>query len=93
MEVSGADSFVLSETEAYTTVVEVPANTGFDSATLLAVQKWTRSSAGEAWKLELHQTIPWSPETKAQGTLRCDSRGCVALTRGPERRTSGGVIG
>jgi hypothetical protein len=93
MKVSGADSMVLSETEAYTTAVEFPANAGIDSATLLAVQRWTRSNADDDWKLELHQTIPWSPEAKAQGTLRCDCRGCVALTRGPERRTFGGVIG
>jgi hypothetical protein len=93
MQVSGADSIVVSETEAYTTVVEFPANTGFDSATLLAIQRWTRPSADDEWKLELHQTIPWCQETKAQGILRCDCRGCVALTRGPERRTFGGVIG
>jgi hypothetical protein len=32
-------------------------------------------------------------EAKARGTLRCDCRGCVALTRTPERRTFGGMIG
>lgn len=93
MKVSGADATIFSDTEAYTTVVEFPANTGFDSASLLAVQKWTRDDKNKPWKLQLHQTIPWSLETKAQGTLRCDCRGCVALTRGPERRTFGGVIG
>jgi hypothetical protein len=93
MKVSGADVTVISDTEAYTTIVEFPANTGMDSASLLAVQKWTRDSHKDPWKLQLHQTIPWSLETKAQGTLRCDCRGCVALTRGNERRTFGGVIG
>ncbi|KAG7353753.1 hypothetical protein IV203_003108 [Nitzschia inconspicua] len=93
MKISGADATIFSDTEAYTTVVEFPANTGLDSASLLAVQKWTRVDKDDSWKLQLHQTIPWSLETKAQGTLRCDCRGCVALTRGPERRTFGGIIG
>lgn len=93
MKISGVDATVLSDTEAYTTVVEFPANTGMDSATLLAVQHWTRTSTEKAWTLDLHQTIPWSLEAKAQGTLRCDCRGCVALTRSRERRTFGGVIG
>lgn len=94
MQVSAAEVIVVSDTEAYTTVVESAANTGLDSATLLAVQKWTRSSSkDERWKLSLHQTIPWDPSTKAQGTLRCDCRGCVALTRASERQTFGGLIG
>lgn len=93
MEVSNAEVIVVSDTEAYTTVVESPANTGLDSATLLAVQEWTRSSAGETWQLALHQTIPWDAANKAQGTLRCDCRGCVALTRARERQTFGGLIG
>jgi 2'-5' RNA ligase len=93
MKISGADATIISDMEAYTTVVEFPANTGMDSASLLAVQKWTRVEKHDSWKLQLHQTIPWSLETKAQGTLRCDCRGCVALTRRPERRTFGGVIG
>jgi hypothetical protein len=93
MKVSGADTVLVSETEAYSTVIEFPPNAGIDSATLLAVQRWTRDSGESDWKLDLHQTIPWSPEAKAQGTLLCDCRGCVALTRGPERRTFGGIIG
>jgi len=93
MKVSGIDVTIVSETQAFTTVIEFPANIDMDSATLLAVQRWTRATKDESWKLELHQTIPWSLETKAQGTLRCDCRGCVALTRSPERRTFGGIIG
>lgn len=93
MKISDVDVMVFSDTEAYSTVIEFPANTGMDSATLLAVQRWTRPSKEGQWRLELHQTIPWSVETKAQGTLLCDSRGCVALTRSRERRTFGGVIG
>lgn len=93
MTISGADAVVVSDTEAYSTIVEFPTNTGFDTATLLAIQQWGRSSSSEEWKLLLHETIPWSPEAKAQGTLRCDCRGCVALTRAPERRTFGGIIG
>lgn len=93
MRVSGSDAIIVSDTRAFSTTVEFPANTGIETATLLAIQQWTRSSAGEDWKLKLHQTIPWSPQSKAQGTLLCDCRGCVALTRSVERRTFGGVIG
>ncbi len=93
MKFSGADTLIVSDTESYSTVVEFPSNAGVESATLLAVQKWTRTSQKDSWKLDLHQTIPWSPENKAQGTLRCDCRGCVALTRSPERRTFGGIVG
>ena len=94
MRISGGDACFLSETEAYSTVIEFPQNTGIETATLLALQKWVRSSKADEWKLELHQTIPWSRESRAQGTLRCDCRGCVALTRSSgEQRTFGGLIG
>lgn len=93
MKISGSDALVISDTEAYSTAVEFPANTGMDTATLLAVQQWGRSPSSKEWKLQLHQTIPWSPDGRAQGTLRCDCRGCVALMRSTERRTFGGLIG
>ena len=93
MKISGTDSAIVSDNKAFTTTIEFPANVGLDSATLLAVQEWERISKEDPWKLVMHQTIPWSPESKAQGTLRCDCRGCVALTRSPERRTFGGLIG
>jgi len=93
MQVSGADVTIFSDTEAYTTCIEFPANTGMDSASLLAAQRLTRANKNEPWKLDLHQTIPWNLETTAQGTLKCDNRGCVALTRGKDRRTFGGIIG
>lgn len=92
MVVSGADVLVVSDTEAYSTAIEFPPNAGVESATLLAVQQWGRDTGGD-WKLKLHQTIPWSTISKAGGTLRCDCRGCVALTRGKDRRTFGGLIG
>eukprot|EP00568_Trieres_chinensis_P001664 CAMPEP_0183301378 /NCGR_PEP_ID=MMETSP0160_2-20130417/7519_1 /TAXON_ID=2839 ORGANISM="Odontella Sinensis, Strain Grunow 1884" /NCGR_SAMPLE_ID=MMETSP0160_2 /ASSEMBLY_ACC=CAM_ASM_000250 /LENGTH=498 /DNA_ID=CAMNT_0025463989 /DNA_START=172 /DNA_END=1668 /DNA_ORIENTATION=- len=92
MQVSGQDVLVVSEKEAFSTAVEFPANSGFDLATLLALQRWKCNSDGD-WELDLHQTIPWSPNSKAGGTLRCDCRGCVALTRGKDRRTFGGLIG
>eukprot|EP00536_Pseudo-nitzschia_multiseries_P008782 jgi/Psemu1/306008/fgenesh1_kg.230_\ len=92
MQISKADVTVVSDIEAYTTCIEFPANTGMDSATLLAVQRFVRKDGNDEWKLDLHQTIPWSVEAKAQGTLQCDCRGCVALTRGKERRTFGGII-
>jgi hypothetical protein len=95
MKLSGQDAMILSETKAVSTVIEFPANasSGGMTATLLAVQEWTRSSPTDEWKLTLHQTIPWTSETRAQGTLRCDCRGCVALTREAEKRTFGGIIG
>ena len=34
-----------------------------------------------------------SQGSRAGGTLRCDSRGCVALTRAQEKRTFGGLVG
>jgi len=83
MKISGSDVLLVSETEAYSTVIEFPADT---DSTLLAVQKWNRATFDDEWKLQLHQTIPWSPDSKAAGTLRCDYRGCTALTRGPDRR-------
>ena len=97
MKTSGFDVLLSSPTEAYSTCIEFPANTGGYSdpfgATLLAMQRWGRANEKDEWKLEYHQTIPWSSDTRAGGTLRCDGRGCVALTRGPEKRTFGGLIG
>ena len=93
MLLSGRDAVLVSETKAWSTVIEFPVANGIDTATLLAVQLWVRSTSTEPWKLSLHQTIPWTSENRAQGTLRCDCRGCVALTRSVERRTFGGLIG
>jgi hypothetical protein len=58
--------------------------------TLLAVQKWSRrslsssskSESSSSWKLVQHQTIPWTDDRPALGTLICDCRGCVSLVRG-----------
>ena len=102
MSTKNADVFVVSDSLAYSTILEFPdvgtASYGNDNdATLLAIQRWrrdpTNTKNGGDWKLELHQTIPWNPNTKAGGTLRCDCRGCAALTRGNDRRTFGGLIG
>lgn len=93
MVIADQDVFISSPTLAYSTCVEFPPNAGIVGATLLAKQRWVRKSADDEWKLELHQTIPWSTATKAGGTLRCDCRGCVALTRSQEKRTFGGIIG
>ncbi len=99
MKISGSDVLIISPSLAFSTCVEFPAVTsgGYDNvsygATLLAVQRWGKDVDSNEWKLEYHSTIPWSPDTRAGGTLRCDCRGCVALTRGPERRTLGGMIG
>lgn len=93
MTISGSDVYILSPNMAYSTCIEFPPNAGIDGATLLAVQRWSRENESEEWKLELHQTIPWSTGSRAGGTLRCDCRGCVALARAPEKRTFGGLIG
>ncbi|KAL3790478.1 hypothetical protein HJC23_012034 [Cyclotella cryptica] len=94
MVISGSDVFVASDTLAYSTCIEHPSNAGIEGATLLAVQRWGReSNMTDDWKLELHQTIPWSCGSRAGGTLRCDFRGCVALARTPDSRTFGGLIG
>mmetsp|Transcript_27245 Transcript_27245/g.62527 ORF Transcript_27245/g.62527 Transcript_27245/m.62527 type:complete len:100 (-) Transcript_27245:56-355(-) len=90
MTISGSDALIVSDTEAWSTCIEFPAGTGFDSATLLAVQKWIRKSVStgvdkNSWQLQLHQTIPWTPGSKAGGTLRCDRRGCTALAREQEK--------
>lgn len=86
MQFSGSDVLLVSDTEAYSTAIEFPSVAGFDTASLLAVQKWGRSAAGGQWKLQLHQTIPWGPDSKAGATLRCDCRGCTALASGPMRQ-------
>jgi hypothetical protein len=95
MRLSGGDAIVVSENQAFSTIIEFPddAFAQGTSATLLAVQQWYRESPRHRWKLALHQTIPWTSDAPAQGTLRCDCRGCVALTRGAQRRTFGGIIG
>ena len=86
MKVSGSDVLVVSDTEAYSTIIEFPTDGGKDYlATLLAVQKWSRQSKEDDWKLDLHQTIPWGADSRAGATLRCDCRGCTALTSGPAR--------
>lgn len=93
MVISGADVWLASNQLAYSTCVEFPTNSGNDGATLLAVQRWGREKEDDEWKLELHQTIPWSAGSRAGGTLRCDCRGCVALARSRDKRTFGGLIG
>ncbi len=98
MKTGGSDFLVISPSVAYSTCIEFPVlSGGYDNvsafgATLLAVQRWERKEDGE-WKLAYHSTIPWSADNRAGGMLRCDCRGCVALTRGPEKRTFGGLIG
>lgn len=97
MRTSDSDFLIVSPTLAYSTCIELPVISGdfVDSAsrTLLAVQRWNRKSQQDDWKLELHQTIPWTADKRAGGLLMCDSRGCVALTRETEKRTFGGLIG
>lgn len=93
MIISGSDVWLASNTLAYSTCVEFPSNAGIDGATLLAVQRWGRETEDSDWTLELHQTIPWSAGSRAGGTLRCDCRGCVALSRSQDKRTFGGLIG
>ena len=91
MQISGSDALIVSPDVAYSTAIEFPPNADIDSATLLAVQRWQKE--GDDWKLSLHQTIPWSPASKAGGTLLCSCKGCVALTRKKDKRTRGGIVG
>ena len=85
-----------NEATAYTTCIEFPVDTymGGVIPTLLAVQKWkqttttTTASDTEEWKLVQHQTIPWTSERAAGGTLICDGRGCVALVRSTTSTTT-----
>lgn len=97
MRISNADALVVSSTSAFTTCIEFPANFGGFSenngGTLLAVQRWNRQSESDDWKLDLHETIPWTVDKRAGGLLRCDCRGCAALTRNKEKRAFGGLIG
>jgi hypothetical protein len=86
MTISGSDVLVISDTKAYSTTIEFPSGLDDPSATLLAVQEWGRTSSDDEWKLQLHQTIPWGPDTRAGGTLRCDCRGCTALASAPARQ-------
>jgi hypothetical protein len=88
MIISDQEVTVLGDgTTAYTTCIEFPVDTyrggGSTLPTLLAVQKWKRvqPSSPSEWKLVVHQTIPWTSDRPAGGTLLCDSRGCVALVR------------
>lgn len=92
MVISGSDSVLISDNTAYSTCIEFPDVEGFDTATLLAVQKWSREKCSDSWELTWHQTIPWSPDAKAGGTLRCDCRGCVSLVRQTDRKTFGWVL-
>ena len=93
MKMGDADVVIVSDNLAYSTIIEFPVTPGLEEATLLAVQTWKRANKNDEWKLALHQTIPWSSDVPAGGILLCDCRGCVALTRGPARRTFGGLVG
>ena len=59
MTIASSDVWMASNEIAYSTCIEFPPNAGIDGATLLAVQRW-RKAEGGGWKLQLHQTIPWS---------------------------------
>ena len=92
MRATDRDAIVLSDTEAWSTAVERPAEGG----TLLATQRWRRDADGGEWRLATHRTIPWDADGgTAIVTLRCDGRGCVALGREintREKLSSGGAV-
>jgi len=82
MKTFDSDVLLLSNNEAYTTVIECPDNNvaTFTKPTLLAMQRWTK--VDNEWKLQLHQTIPWTFDGNfGSGTLICDCRGCTALVK------------
>jgi len=93
MKIGNGDVTVESPTRAFSTAIEFPVADGLTDARLLAIQQWQRSGTDDQWKLVQHQTIPWSVDVPAAGTLICDCRGCVSLVRGSQRRTFGGLIG
>lgn len=82
MKTFNSDILIVSDTEAYSTIIECPeSNDTFSKPTLLAMQRWAKNN-GE-WKLQLHQTIPWTFDSNygGSGTLICDCRGCTALVQ------------
>jgi hypothetical protein len=93
MKIGYADVVIESDTKAFSTCIEFPVADGLTDARLLAVQEWTRKDKKEDWKMVQHQTIPWSTDVAAAGTLICDCRGCVSLVRGSQKRTFVGLIG
>ena len=93
MKIGNADVVMETETRAFSTCIEYPVADGLVDARLLAVQEWMREDTSSDWKIVQHQTIPWTTDVAAAGTLICDCRGCVSLVRGNQRRTFGGLIG
>lgn len=97
MKIGNPDVTFVSDTRAFSTAVEFPVADGLTDARLLAVQEWEKQSSEDSkdseWKMVQHQTIPWTTDVAAGGTLICDCRGCVSLVRGNQRRTFGGLIG
>eukprot|EP00667_Euglena_gracilis_P008149 EG_transcript_8247 len=69
------DADVLVEADAaWVTAVEALPGGG----TLLATQRFQRTADG--WALIRHRTVPWGKVAAAPAVLRCDGRGCVALS-------------
>jgi hypothetical protein len=97
LKVADQDCTFRSATTAVSTCVEfVPTTTtkivSTTTTTLLAVQTWKRKVDTDDdqhdWKLVRHETIPWTADRPAAGTLLCDGRGCVSLvSQTPEQRT------
>lgn len=90
MKVGNTDVTVESTTCVFSTAIEFPVTDGLADARLLALQEWKRADTDHEWKLVKHQTIPWSVDVPAAGTLICDCRGCVSLVRGNQRKRFGG---
>lgn len=62
MQISGSDALIVSPDVAYSTAIEFPPNAGFDSATLLAVQRWQKE--GDDWK------IIFAPDYSLESSLK-----------------------
>jgi len=71
------DAVLLSDGTALSTCLEFPDQSGLS---MLATQRWSREDG--LWKLVAHKTIVYMYNRSAGGLLRCDSRGCAALTKG-----------
>lgn len=77
--IGNGDCVVTAEDTAVSTCIEFP--TGRTGLSMLATQRWRRDEDGR-WRLRSHRTIPFSYQQSAGGLLRCDNRGCAALTKG-----------
>jgi len=76
MKIGSRDAVVYADGTATSTCIEFPA----PGLSMLATQKWAKKEAS-GWLMTSHRTIVYTYNAKAGGLLRCDNRGCAALTK------------